>query len=853
MKIDLTTIPAEHREEAAKLAAQLADAATANPLLMFRPHNPEQAKFLSAKTPIVAAFCGNQCLAAGMQVRMADGSVRAIEDVRPGDYVFGVDKEGATRPSLVLAVHDNGVRECSAYTFGKRGQSVSVVATADHKALVSAERRAWRVGKLGVLRKRDLTKRHTGVELPASTDPDEQAAMLVGLLLGDGCLTGNPVVFTCDDPETLAEMRAEAARFGCRALNHPSNPIQYRIARPLGAGGPNPVRALSQRMGMCCYAHEKRLPAQAGSWSNAAVARLLAGLLLSDGTVGLAAHSARGCHGVVGFTSTSRAMVEDVKELMELRFGVYGSRVIENLRPDKTNPRPEYSWQVANYASLLRLQAEIPLIGPKKQRLDSLLANWKGKCADGAELLFRSAEPAGRLHTYDLTIDHPDHLFALANGLVVSNSGKSTVGAVKALVQLIPRDLVPEHLLSAVCFPEKQATHGWALCPTEDKVFDSMLPALKKWCPPSALKGGGWARAFNGERMQLTFRNNSTLTFKTYMMDSDRLGGATLDFVWFDEPPPRAHRDEAATRLLATNGPELYTMTPLKSNTGWIRREIWRKRESPDITVCKWSMRDNPYLHPGAIDRILASYKDDIWRQAREFGDFMSEAGLVYAGLERCVVKSQPTRELIRSLEHVWGIDPGIRNAAIVAGGFDSQGVDWVYDEKLIQNGTPTQYAQQIDLLLVRHGLRRDQVLFVVDPAARQRSQATGDTVQSELARVGIYTMNGNNDREAGQQQIRDRILHGRLKIFQRCVGIRDDADEFSWDMDDAADTIGPADDSPYHRLATLRYQTMVRPFMPQADDDELERNLGMRQPNEAVDIRRWRPQVEHGPLGPMS
>lgn len=435
-----------------------------------------------------------------------------------------------------------------------------------------------------------------------------------------------------------------------------------------------------------------------------------------------------------------------------------------------------------------------------------------------------------------------------------NQSGKSTIGGVRALIELLPPKLVPEHLRGYQRWAGP--THGWALCPTEAKVFDSLLPAIAKWCPPSALKGGTISKAFNGDKMMLSFVDGSTIHFKTYKQAPDTLGGATLHFVWYDEPPPRAHRDECATRLLRYNGFELYTMTPLKSNTGWIRRDIWRKREDPDITVCKWSMRDNPALSKDAIPRILASYKNDIWRQAREFGDFMDQAGQVYGQFESRVQREtpRPSRELMASLDHVWGIDPGIRNAAIICGGFDSHGVDWIYDEILIQNGTPSQYAQAIDILCAKWRLHRARIMFVIDPAARQRSQATGDTVQSELSRVGIHTVNGANDREAGQQQIRDRLLHNRLRIFPNCVGLRDDADEFSWDMDDEdEDVSGAADDSPFHRLATLRYQVMTRPFYAQREIDATTKGLGSRAVNQAVDLRFLQPKVEVGPMGSMS
>ncbi len=428
--------------------------------------------------------------------------------------------------------------------------------------------------------------------------------------------------------------------------------------------------------------------------------------------------------------------------------------------------------------------------------------------------------------------------------------GKSTALIVKALIQMLPEQYVPEHLVK---YKQMEAPcHGWVVCPTEDKVFDSLIPVIKRWCPPAALLGGSWRKAFNGERMQFSLQCGSTLTFKTYRQDAATLGGASLNFVGYDEPPPRNHFDECMTRLIDTGGPQWFAMTPLTSNTGWIRREIWRKREAPHITVVKGSMHDNPTLNAETRELTLSMYKNDIWRRAREFGDFMDVAGQVYADLERCVVEPLPYQWVRSQLDHVIGIDPGIRNAAIVFGGFDRDGVDWIYDEVLIQNGTPSQYAKAIDTTLAKWGMRRDQAMFVIDPAARQRSQATGDTVQSELARVGIFTINGTNDREAGQQQIRDRILHGRLKVFSTCVGIRDDADEFAWEMDEDDNASGAADDSPFHRLATLRYQVMVRPFYPRREDEQMRPALGSV-PNHTPDLRHLRPQAQSAPMGSLS
>lgn len=428
--------------------------------------------------------------------------------------------------------------------------------------------------------------------------------------------------------------------------------------------------------------------------------------------------------------------------------------------------------------------------------------------------------------------------------------GKSSVLIIKTLCQVLPTEDLPEHLR-----PFKQVAapcHGWLFCPKEEKIDDSLKPAFIKWCPPSALKGGSWAKAYNGERKMLTFACGSTIGFKTYKEDADGLGGADLDFVGYDEPPPKAHRNEALARM-ARGVREWYAMTPIRVNVAWIRREIWKRRESPDITVVQGEIHENPTLSREAVAFILNQYSDTE-RQSRESGEFMDLSGLVYARFNSAVVEGRAQRSFVRTLEHIWGIDPGIRNAAIVAGGFDRNMVDWIYDESLIQDGTPSTYVETIDRMLLAWGLTRETVLFVIDPAARQRSQATGDTVQSELSRLGLHTISGVRDREAGQQQIRDRLKHGRLKVHSNCVGLRDDADEFAYPLvdDGKPEKAGPADDSPYHRLATLRYQVMARPWYPHEEAAAIERNLGW-QPGTAPPADKLRMPVEVGPMGALS
>lgn len=72
------------------------------------------------------------CLAEGTLVRMADGSVKPIEKIQPGEMVLGSDLQGNISPTKVLNWWDNGIQPCVRTTFGP---SIELVSTSIHKIL----------------------------------------------------------------------------------------------------------------------------------------------------------------------------------------------------------------------------------------------------------------------------------------------------------------------------------------------------------------------------------------------------------------------------------------------------------------------------------------------------------------------------------------------------------------------------------------------------------------------------------------------------------------------------------------------------------------------------------------------
>jgi phage terminase large subunit-like protein len=434
--------------------------------------------------------------------------------------------------------------------------------------------------------------------------------------------------------------------------------------------------------------------------------------------------------------------------------------------------------------------------------------------------------------------------------------GKSTALAVCALREALDVEMLPSILRTTKRF--SAPTAGWIVCPTEAKIFDAggFQSVFEKWTPKAAFRGGSWGKAFNGARLTLSFVNGSSISFKTYQQDPSTLGGAGLHWVGFDEPPPRKHREECMMRLADYGGYEMFAMTPLEANTGYVRREIWKKRESPDITVVKGSIHDNPGLDKKTVARILGGHSD-IWRRAREFGDFVDMGGLIYPEFERCIAGEPWDPEFIRTLDVVVGVDPGIRNAGLVWVGFDRNNVAYVFAASLLQDCTPKDYAAEIRRVNQRWGLR--DVQYVADPAARSRGQTNAETVMSALAVEGVHANAGQNDVDAGIGQLRIRMAHKRFWVSPErtpgLLGLRDEADDYA-----AEEPSEGKDDSHLkpvksndHRLDALRYACMERFWDPMMEDRAPERLLGWV-PGQAISAENFpTPRPETAPMGSMS
>lgn len=404
------------------------------------------------------------CLAEGTLVRMADMSTKAIEQIRRGDWVLGSDRYGNAFPVRVTRRYVNGNRECveTVYRFKARKDDLPLRSTVDHKILqtrVTTGQKSDAVNHLPIVAPVNLPGHKIyaipvqSTQIVATGGPGKAMAFIVGFLVGDGCYTEKTAGkwgsggFSCADPSLIEAIRQISAPLGLSPKFHLGSECYWRLTMDeqtidfrhatngqVGKGTRHPVKAWMESQGMWYkYAHEKTLPDDVLRWDDESLRGLLQGLLASDGTVYDVETSGKWSkkpHQAVhiGFGCTSKKLVEQIRTLFICRLNCYVGNIYEATNGRK---RPMYNFTITHIGQVRRVLAflgDIPGVRGKKL-MDGIAQSGRGRQQHEHYFARRkSMKPLGMVPTYDIEVDHPDHLFVLANGLIVSNSSKHKGG-----------------------------------------------------------------------------------------------------------------------------------------------------------------------------------------------------------------------------------------------------------------------------------------------------------------------------------------------------------------------------------------------------------------------------------------
>ena len=241
-----------------------------------------------------------------------------------------------------------------------------------------------------------------------------------------------------------------------------------------------------------------------------------------------------------------------------------------------------------------------------------------------------------------------------------NRSGKTECGAVECVY--MARGTHPWR-------ENKKDTQGWVVSLSQqvqrDVAQKKILHYLRKdWIEEIVMLSGRKDSPESGIidfiRVKNVFGGISVIGFKSCDQGREKFQGTSLDFVWFDEEPPKDVYLECRMRVMDRRGDIFGTMTPLKGLT-FVHTDIYMNRFGDSEVWCEmmeWS--DNPFLSQEEIS-AMESCLDEQTLQSRRFGRFASDKGLVYPEFEEGLHVIEPF-DIPKEWQDNISIDPGLNN-----------------------------------------------------------------------------------------------------------------------------------------------------------------------------------------------
>lgn len=409
-----------------------------------------------------------------------------------------------------------------------------------------------------------------------------------------------------------------------------------------------------------------------------------------------------------------------------------------------------------------------------------------------------------------------------------NRSGKTECGAVESVY--MARGIHPYR-------KNRDNVFGWVVSLSQqvqrDVAQSKILQYLNpEWIDDVIMLSGRKDSIKNGVIDQIKIKNVfggiSTIGFKSCDQGREKFQGSSLDFVWFDEEPPKDIYEECRMRVLDKNGDIFGTMTPLKGLT-FIYDEIYLNRSnSPDIWYEFMEWADNPFLDKKEVKKLTATLSDTEL-ESRRYGKFRSDTGLVYTEFDENVHVIEPF-DVPYDWQDVLSIDPGLNNPLSCHWYcIDYDGNIYVVAEHYEAKRDIGYHAGKINEISDIIGWHRDgkgRIVALIDSAANQRTLASQKSVTELFYEYGIVANpKVNKDLFAGIARVKEYFKSNKIFIFKNCVNMIREIKGYWWGDGDVPKK---KDD---HSLDELRYYVMSKPdnVRPKTPLTEIQKDKEMR------------------------
>ena len=189
----------------------------------------------------------------------------------------------------------------------------------------------------------------------------------------------------------------------------------------------------------------------------------------------------------------------------------------------------------------------------------------------------------------DLVSGCPLSLFRAGNQV-----GKTMVGAALTIARCLGYDLKTGARLTV-------PIEAWVVCTSWAQAV-AIMGKVWSLVPKDTLARGQTyhpRRGFGKDNPALVFANGSVLRFRTTNQGAEALAGATIDWVWIDEPTDLDIFRELQKRIMRRNGKLIITLTPINRPCEWMHemvdaaviREVHAKLDAQALTFRNTNQR----------------------------------------------------------------------------------------------------------------------------------------------------------------------------------------------------------------------------------------------------------------------
>lgn len=716
---------------------------------------------------------------------VADGSVRSgkmnsvnsriytpngfkrMGDIQVGDYVF--NRNG--NPVKVLGVYPQGIKDTYRITFhdgssnlcGKEhlwSYTTQKCVSNKHYTMYTSTLEDI-MADLERYKDRDTMYKRAGkyrFPLNGCVEFERQEVKidpyLLGLLLGDGCITGSSSFsFTNDEYELHEYVKKAVSYYDCKYTYYERDESHCAIGTIIHN---KILKEFLIYYGLYGKRSEtKFIPVEYRYNSKEVRLHILAGLLNTDGSSLLNRPS-------ISYTTVSKQLYDDIAEVAR-SLGLF-------VNTDKKQDTREKNKHIC-YELTIRVNKELyDLLSSKHKSKLNLNAkkqkNWR---------LIKSIEYVGKEECQCIYVDDDEHLYLTDDFIVTHN----TIVAITSFVLFLMSN-----------FNYQNASISGKTVMTARR---NLVNPLKQIC----LTLGIEVIDHRSENF-LELRQGKTCNL-VYIFGGkderaqDMVQGLTLACSLIDEVVlmPESFYNQLVARH-SVDGAKIFTTSNPGSPWSWFYKDVIKRLPKINGIYLHFTMDDNPSLSEEVKERYKQLYSG-VWKRRFIDGKWCVADGLIYDMLSPVNIKHPDDIPYDKAEKWYIGVDYGTANAtafelgfkdingniyickeyyfagrleAQEQGDYDSQKTDIEYTNDMRQFISDNEYLTD--------GLTYREIPIIVDPAA--------NSFKLQLRRYHMKTKNANNDVLDGIRTVATLFSQGKLYISKECTNLIQELHTYSWD-----------------------------------------------------------------------